>query len=370
MSLRRVLIVGALLSLVPVLAASVADAIPRYSARYGQDCNLCHHDPTGGGKRSGYATQFLVPMEMSAVQWSDDDHLERLDGQLSPGLSVGADLRTIYLASEDTREQNGFFQMQADFYALFEVDPRFSLYLDQGQSQTREVFGLGYVLPGNGHIKVGRFAPAYGWRFADHTLFTREVLGFAPPAHSDVGVEAGFYPGRAAFEIAVTNGARGAALDDDHRPALTARASTRKSLGPVGLALGASYHYNRTDSRLARMAGPFGYFQIGRFTWMAEADWHRLDTPAGKGAEELVTSHEFTVQLYRGVDLRATYDFHDPDLDHQTGVRGRYGFGFDTLLYPFLGVQAMVHVDSVDEGPATEAEKERTRALVQVHLLY
>jgi hypothetical protein len=260
--------------------------------------------------------------------------------------------------------------MQADFYALFEVDPRFSLYLDQGQSQTREVFGLGYVLPGNGHVKVGRFAPAYGWRFADHTLFTREVLGFAPPAHTDVGVEAGFYPGRAALEIGVTNGARGSSLDDDHRLALTARAAMRESVGPVGLAAGASYHYNQTDSRLDRIAGPFGYVQIGRFTWMVEADWRRRDTLAGAGADELVTSHEFTFQLHQGVDLRATYDFHDPDLDNQTGARGRYGFGFDTLLYPFLGVQAMVHVDSVEEGAATEGQTERTRGLLQVHLLY
>ena len=35
--------------------------IPRYSARYGQDCNLCHVNPTGGGQRTTYATQYIVP---------------------------------------------------------------------------------------------------------------------------------------------------------------------------------------------------------------------------------------------------------------------------------------------------------------------
>ncbi|MEZ4651818.1 MAG: hypothetical protein R3E97_24080 [Candidatus Eisenbacteria bacterium] len=353
-----------------ITVASQAFAIPRYSARYGQDCNLCHHDPTGGGKRSAYAAQYLVPAEMSIIQWTDDDHVERLDGQVTNGLSVGTDVRTLYHASEDNAEQNGFFQMQADFYALFEVDPKFSIYLDQGQSQTREVFALGYILPTSGHVKVGRFAPAYGWRFADHTFYTREALGFAPPANSDVGIAAGLYPGRAALEVSVTNGARGSSLDDDHRRAATARGMIRHGFGPLGLAVGGSYHYNKGNARLDRMAGPFGYLQLGPLTWVAEADWRRLDLAGVSGTDQLVVSQELTYALHRGVDLRATLDFYDPDMDEKTGSRGRYGFGVDTLVYPFLGIQAMVHVDSFDGGSAVSEEDERTRGSVLFHFFY
>lgn len=32
-----------------LLVAPEASALPRYSARYGQDCLLCHQNPTGGG---------------------------------------------------------------------------------------------------------------------------------------------------------------------------------------------------------------------------------------------------------------------------------------------------------------------------------
>lgn len=352
-----------------LLIGGVGLATPRYAALYGQDCNLCHHDPTGGGKRSAYAAQFLIPMEMSATIWSEEEQLARLDGQIGAGLSVGADVRTLWITSEDANEQNGFFQMQADLYALFELDPRFSLYLDQGQTQTREVFAMGYVLPANGHVKVGRFAPAYGWRFSDHTLYTRERLGFAPPGHSDVGIEAGVYPGSGALEVSVTNGARGSIQDDDHRPALTARGTLRRALGPAGLALGASYYYNKSSTRLDRMAGPFASFHLGRFTWVGEADWRRQDTIA-PGRDELVMSHEFSVRLRRGIDLRATYDFHDPDYDQETGALGRYGVGFDGLLYPFLGLTAMVHVDAIDAGPETAGQDERTRASVLFHFLY
>ncbi|MCB9462181.1 MAG: hypothetical protein H6682_00640 [Candidatus Eisenbacteria bacterium] len=353
-----------------VAMAAQALAIPRYSARYGQDCNLCHHDPTGGGKRSAYAAQYLVPAEMSVVQWTDDDHIERLDGQVTSGLSVGTDVRTLYHMSEDNSEQNGFFQMQADFYALFEVDPKFSIYLDQGQSQTREVFALGYVLPTSGHVKVGRFAPAYGWRFADHTLYTREALGFAPPANTDVGIGAGLYPGRAALEVSVTNGARGSGLDDDHRRAATARAMMRQNVGRLGLAVGGSYHYNKSNIRLDRMAGPFGYLQFGPVTWVAEADWHRLDLPGASGADQLVVSQELTYALRRGVDLRATLDFHDPDIDETSGARSRYGIGIDSLVYPFLGIQAMVHVDSFEGGSLVNEDSERIRGSMLFHFFY
>src|SRR5262245_32728836 len=42
-------------------AAIDANAIPRYTARVRQNCTLCHANPTGGGMRSLYASQFLVP---------------------------------------------------------------------------------------------------------------------------------------------------------------------------------------------------------------------------------------------------------------------------------------------------------------------
>ena len=41
---------------ISALPALEAGAVPRYSARYEQNCMLCHVNPTGGGMRSSYAT--------------------------------------------------------------------------------------------------------------------------------------------------------------------------------------------------------------------------------------------------------------------------------------------------------------------------
>ena len=50
-------------ALATALPALTARAVPRYSARYEQNCMLCHVNPSGGGMRSAYAVQELIPKE-------------------------------------------------------------------------------------------------------------------------------------------------------------------------------------------------------------------------------------------------------------------------------------------------------------------
>jgi hypothetical protein len=178
-----------------------AYSVPRYSARYDQDCNLCHVGPTGGGQRSTYATQFIVPKELALLAL-DDSTLADIDPQLSRTVTVGADLRTFYFASdleddERTTVRNSpsenFFEMQGNVYLSLQLTDRFFAHLAQGISTTAELYGLGYILPANGYVKVGRFVPDFGWRVADHTAFTGPHGFF--PSHTDVGLEGGSVSG-------------------------------------------------------------------------------------------------------------------------------------------------------------------------------
>lgn len=349
-----------------LLVGDSAFATPRYAARYNQDCNLCHHSPTGGGKRTAYAAQYLIPMEMAAKP-TPESSLELLDPQISPAFSVGTDLRTFFFYSEEKSQRLGFFQMQGDFYALFEVAPKFSIYLDQGSTQTRELYGMGYVLPANGYVRVGRFIPAFGWIMDDHDAFTRTVLGFAPPGHTDVGAEIGMHPGNAVINLGLMNGAPGVAQDVDHRLAGFARGGIRHRLFGASLNAGGSLAYTEGDLGVSRKFGPFGSLNVGRFTWVGEMDWKR---DPGALSDELVTSHELTVDLTKGVALRGVYDFYDPDIDNETGARYRYGAGVDALVYPFLGVQALAVWYDIDEGPAVSNALDYFQPRVQVHFLY
>jgi hypothetical protein len=75
--------------------------------------------------------------------------------------------------------------------------------------------------------------------------------------------------------------------------------------------------------------------------FVGEVDLMHSDPDQGSTTTSLVSSHELAIRLVQGVDLLASYDFHEPDLDFLTGSRSRWSFGIDSLPAPFLGVRIM-----------------------------
>jgi hypothetical protein len=366
--------------------ANEAEALPRYTARYGQDCRLCHHNPTGGGMRTLYASQFLIPTEM-AMKSLTPEKIEKIQPQVSESITLGTDIRLVQHMSDVERQppELNFFQMQADLYVRFQVDERYSAYLDRGQTETRELFGLAYVLPWSGFLKFGRFIPDFGWKTADHRQFVREGrtgdaltedLFFDPPANTDVGFEAGIAPRNFSLVAGLFNGARGVPFDTDKKLGFSVRALYRFHLGPIGMGTGGSWWRNHEVAGQRMAGGAFWYLHFARLVWLGEADWSNLD-PAGSRPAPIsqdsrtafITSHELTMQLLRGLDLRLVFNYADPDKDHETGFRVKSGAGLDALVSPFFGVRAMVNVYQ-DEGGADVTELSYTQSEITMHLFY
>lgn len=341
--------------------ATEAGAIPRYSVRYRQDCNLCHQNPAGGGQRSAYAVQYLIPSELVIFPWSEEE-LEKIDPQLGRNVSVGADIRTQHMTSIEGSGLENFFQMQGDVYLSLSIDERNLLYFEQGIRESYDLYGLSYTLPLDGHVKVGRFTPSYGWRFADHTRYVREKLGFAPPAHTDVGVELGFAPGETTLNLALMNGAAGSRLDTDDKPAAFGRASQRLAFGPLGLTAGASFFFNDTGDARRVGGGPFGAVHWGRLTWLGELDATQIEVDGSPTLTELATTQELAVQVQPGLDLVGVYDFYDPDLDLLTGKESGFSLGIELLPQPYLQLQALVR--------GWDTSSDHTQAIIQAHFLY
>jgi hypothetical protein len=348
-------------------------ALPRYTARYGQKCLLCHVDPSGGGMRSSYASQYLVPTEMSLRAFTMEE-LETIDPAIGEAVSLGADLRTLYLYSPEAsrKDGNNFFQMQGDVYLRIQAGERLSLHLDQGISETTELFGLAFVLPAGGYVKAGRFTPAYGWRFADHEQFVRKYTGLAPPGRTDVGFELGFFPGGdLSLSFGLLNGAAGQRLDGDNRPAFVGRAELRRSFGDTNLSIGASAYRDEEAAAGAEhlLAGPFAYLSHGRLTWLGEWDWDRREDGEGGQLTALAASQELVWQLRQGLDLRATWNLFDPDVKLKTGSHVKLGLGLDLLATPFVGLLAMLSHNRFESGDAF-SEEDFLRAEIMLHFLY
>jgi hypothetical protein len=355
-------------SLVAVLSVTPrADALPRYSARYEQKCALCHVNPSGGGMRSTYAAQDLVPKE---IAWSKmkPEAIAEIETHLAKQILIGADLREVYLGANVEPAHQNFFQMQSSLYIAIQPDPRFTLYFDRGQSNSYQSFALGYLLP-TLYLKAGRFVPSYGWKFDDHTMFVREELGLMPPANSDVGLEAGYSIGSIDIQAAVVNGNPGDNPDNNTKVAGVVNAVGRHRVGPIGGALGAAGYHRPSPARDYDTAGLYGYLTFRRFTWVGEADLIRRQESGGPVVQGVASSHEFSYLLHRGLELKATYDFYDPDRDLASGSKSRWGGGAYFMPFAYLTFEALVRRIQYSDGLAY-AGQDYTETFLQLHALY
>lgn len=361
------LLEGGLLLLL-LLPAGDAVALPRYSARYGQSCSLCHVNPTGGGLRTLYASQYIVPAELSLVRYAQEEP-PRFDPSLSDEVFLGIDQRTVLHEGEGRSGGSGSVAMQADVYLGIQADERFTLYAEQGLRGNQEYFGLAYVLPAHGYLKGGRFTLPYGWRFADHQMASRRYLLFPEGTDNtstlvDSGMELGLAPGPLDVALALHGGG------GENGDRYAARAVVRHSLGRLNLAVGGSFLRWPDPAVERRAAGAFGYAALDWISWVWEVDDTRLEGPgAPGGVHGLLISQELAWRLRRGLDLRATYSFQDPDRDLETGTRARYGLGVDSLPYPFLGLQVMGNYYDHEAGQAAEAA-DYLQAEIVLHFLY
>lgn len=365
--IRSIAVVGTMYGLLAVGNIPPAGAVPRYTARYGQKCALCHVNPSGGGLRTAYASQKLVPEE---IAWTSSKLPEvgDIDPMIGKHIMIGTDFRELYVGANLKEDRANFFDMQADLYFAFQLDSRTTLYYDRGQSGSYELFGLDYLFP-TLYLKAGRFVPSYGWKFDDHTMFVRSELGFMPPANSDVGVEAGWSRGGFDAQAGLVNGNRGSTLDNDLQMAGLLNAVYRHRLGPVGAALGASgYHHPGELVDRDSWAG-YGYLTWKKATWVGEADFFQTH-PAGSGTTVgFAASHELSYLVRQGLEVIGTYDFFDPDRGRGAGAKSRWGGGVFVMPHSYMGLEALVRRTKFDDG-VDYSGRDFTETVLQLHLLY
>ncbi|MBZ0268795.1 hypothetical protein K8I85_11605, partial [bacterium] len=372
-----------------------AEATPRLAMRLGQDCLLCHQNPSGGGMRSEYASQYLLPERLAMRGGTDEAAAEEApftNPRIADNVVLGLDLRTAYLQRDDRDAGNNFLPMQGALHLAVELEARASIHvreeMAQGAARAVELYGLAFVLPASGYVKVGRFVPAFGWKQDDHRAFTRREFVFLPafPPQSDTGVEIGFRPGPWSIQLSATNGEFASAREQNDELAFTGRASWRRDFPGGHAAIGASYTQHRGIRRAESGAtgedvyagGPFAGLRVGRLTWLGEFDWTHRETGGGADGPAkfltFTTSQELSWEVVQGIDAVALYDFHDVDVDHESGAVTRCGGAVDARLRAWVGVHAGVNRFTVEDGPDLVARAggvaEATESIVMIHFLY
>lgn len=351
----------AFVAVVSCVFASEAWAIPRFAARQGTNCSLCHVNPTGGGQRNTYGKQvfakFQLPANPGDPEKTSNLKTEWIEGDSS--LAIGMDFRGSIISTfprqiidESGDEATSFqlpaiqsaFLMQDDIYLTLGVTKDFLMYVDYGvASGNLEAFALKSFGSKGGYIKVGQFLPAYGLKLPNHRTYIREEgLGLEPNLR-EAGIELGISPGKHNVYISVINGtALVGGLNPDWKPAVTGRMDVNTGLGPVKLTLGASGWYepggtvdleNGTEfdrRTLDLRAGPYLMMNAGKVTVLVEADYRRT---RDNGADTLNTSYvtytELDIAAKQGLDLQLFHEVFDPEITITPNLMHRAGAGFE-----------------------------------------
>lgn len=294
--------------------------------------------------RNAYGSQYFSQTELAARKVSFED-IGKFDPMLSNNLSIGADLRTLYYYS-DKQDQSTFFQMEGNLYLTAQLEKWFSVSLSKGLYSGFEAYGLAYLLPKEGYIKAGRFQPAYGWYFDDHTAFVREKMLW-PPNSYDTGIEIGILPQNVSASLGLFNGSSGS-FDENKSKAVATRMEIRRNIAGIGFGLGGSYYYNRKSSSKISMYGPFYYLKTGSVILTAEVGL-RSGRRGQSDSLALAISNELAWVPKQGYWIKGQYDFYDEDIDKKTGATARYGLGLHYYPIGFMEIAPIFrYYDEID----------------------
>jgi len=224
--------------------ASTAEAEPTFLAKQYTRCTACHYSPTGGGLLTPYG-RLLSHRELStsggasgpAPDATDDRHGEpaflfgALGNVLGP-VHLGLELRPAHLnIGFPGGHQDIDFLMNADLvgalqkngwtaYTSIGREPPNSA-VRNGRTQPTAAFisyehWISYQTDKGVSFRVGRFMPAYGVAFADHTAYTR--IGLDLDRNDQVyGLEVSDTIGPSLVQVMVSPGKAEAILHDSSR---------------------------------------------------------------------------------------------------------------------------------------------------------
>lgn len=328
------------------------------SVRTGLRCSQCHVNRTGGGGRTDFGSIYA----QTRLAWGQTAFRGRSLGDL---IALSGNFRavasgTVSESTPRTAVEIGEANVQAEVRLVRDV---LTLYVDQtlgpGGTAAREAFALVGGLPLAGYVKAGKFLLPYGLRLVDNGELVRERSGFNYST-PDQGLEVGIEPGPLSLFLALTNGTQGAAASKSEKQ-ITGTAA----LIYPGFRLGVSASRNEGARSRREVIGGFGGFTLGRFTVLGEADGIFDSFASAPNIEQFVTFLEGDLLVVRGLNLKATYGYLDPNASVGENARIRARFGVQAFPLPFLEVSAFYLL--LQDIPQATSDLDRMSVELHVH---
>jgi hypothetical protein len=341
---------GILTFLLIFFSTSLLFSLPKFASRTGASCQSCHINPSGKGMRTEFGRTYGRD-ELTMALLKEQTDFDDLPSKITEYFSIGGDFRTLYYYDQATRTSS-FFQMQGNLYFDFRLNKSVRVYFSKGlYDGSFELFGLAKALPLDGHVKIGRFLPAYGTRIDDHNAFIRggpygnpALSGLIPSGYpkglpfgeraEDTGIELGIAPGPFTLTAGIFNGTPGVlqpTAGTKHKTAVL-RTEGRFRVAEIKMSLGGSV-YVTPNSNANTYYGVFGAITpLEGLTVTSEVDYIESKPSAGSSATGMVFWSELNWMVIQGIELKVGYDFYDPDRDLRMGTVSQLSLGAEFFL--------------------------------------
>jgi hypothetical protein len=152
-------------------------------------------------------------------------------------------------------------------------------------------------------VRVGRFMPAYGVRFSDHTAYSRIYLDF--DRNDQVyGLEVSDTMGPSLLQVTISPGKAEAILHDRAHRGLSLAGRWQLDVTPRAALVGSAIYRHATDldPRSGAVGGAFGFAPTSRISVWTEVDAN-LQTQE-RGGHSWVAMNETSFEAYRGLWLK------------------------------------------------------------------
>ena len=315
-----------------LFVASTASAEPMFLAKQYTRCTACHYSPTGGGLLTPYG-RLLSHRELSTTGASaaapapgteDDPHGEQafLYGALGDALGplhLGLEMRPSHLRiGFPGGHQDMNLLMNLDLigavqkngwtaYATAGREPPNSA-VREGRTQPDAAFisyehWIAYARDDGFGVRVGRFMPAYGVRFSDHTAYSRIYLDF--DRNDQVyGLEVSDTMGPSLLQVTISPGKAEAILHDSARRGFSMAGRWQLDVTPRTAFVGSAIYRQSTDldPKSGAVGGAFGFAPTPRVSVWTEVDANLQDEE--RGGRSWIAVNETSVEAYRGLWLK------------------------------------------------------------------
>lgn len=285
-----------------------ASAEPMFFSKGETRCTSCHYSPTGGGLLTPYG-RLQSRQELSTTDGDREQFMSGAFGDALGPFDLGIDARPTHLhVSFPGGTSNRFLLMNADVLATVQGGG-WTLYgqvgrrpeVSGGDIYSYEYWG-GRQLTGEWAVRAGRFLPAYGIRFADHTSFNRVTLGF--DKYDQVfGAEVSHTTQNRLIQVSAGPGRAESVLNEPGKNPFTTTARVQFDLNRRNVLVGSAIVRTESarDVRNGAAGVAYGFAPSPRVTVWTEIDARFRDETDG---ESLVFVNETSFEALRGIWLK------------------------------------------------------------------